>query len=91
MGTKKENPETKTEEMVTDETKTEEMVTIKLPRIKGGEDAVYVSINERNWLIKRGVAVDVPKCVADLLDQQDKALDEAYQRQEAAKRASAEK
>lgn len=73
------------------ETKTEEMVTIKLPRIKGEEDAVYVSINERNWLIKRGVSVEVPKCVADLLDQQDKALEEAYQRQEAAKKASKEK
>lgn len=81
MATEKKNPETKTEEMV----------TIKLPRIKGEEDAVYVSIGERNWLIKRGVSVEVPKCVADLLDQQDKAIEEAYQRQEAAKRASKEK
>ncbi len=73
------------------EKKTEEMVTIKLPRVKGEEDAVYVSINERNWLIKRGVSVEVPKCVAELLEQQDQAIEEAYQRQEAAKRASKEK
>ena len=68
------------------EAKTENMVTIKLPRIKGESDSVYVSINERDWLIKRGVAVEVPECVAELLDQQEQALEEAYNRREAAKK-----
>ena len=80
--------ETKTAETKTAETKTEKLVTIKLPRIKGESDTVFVSINERNWLIKRGVAVDVPECVAKLIDQQDAAIEEAYQRKEAAKNAS---
>ena len=72
----------------TTEKKTEKMVTIKLPRIKGAPDAEYVSINERNWLIKRGVAVEVPECVANLLDEQDRAIEEAEERKERAKNAS---
>ena len=72
----------------TTEKKTEKMVTIKLPRIKGESDSVYVSINERNWLIKRGVAVEVPECVANLLDEQDRAIEEAEERKERAKNAS---
>ena len=67
------------------EAKTEKMVTIKLPRIKGESDSVYVSINERDWLIKRGVEVEVPECVKILIDEQENALEEAYRRREAAK------
>ena len=65
---------------------TETMVTIKLPRIKGESDSVYVSINERDWLIKRGVSVEVPECVAKLIEQQEQAQEEAYNRREAAKK-----
>lgn len=70
------------------EKKTEKMVKIRLPRIKGGNDAEFVSINNRNWLIKRGVTVEVPECVAKLLEQTEEALEEAYQRREAAKNAT---
>lgn len=56
----------------------EELVTIKLPRDKK-EDSVFVSINEKTWLIKRGVEVEVPKCVAEVLALQEKALEEAYE------------
>lgn len=31
---------------------------------------LYVSINGRNWLIKRGVDVELPKYVADFIEQQ---------------------
>ena len=31
---------------------------------------LYVSINGRNWLIKRGVEVTLPKYVADFIEQQ---------------------
>lgn len=68
--------------------KTEKMVTIRLPRIKGAPDAEYVSINERNWLIKRGVSVEVPECVAKLLEEQEEALEAAEERKEKAKNAS---
>ena len=70
------------------EKKTEKMVTIKLPRIKGEADSVYVSINERTWLIKRGVSVEVPECVAKLIDEQDQAIEEAEARKERAKNAN---
>jgi hypothetical protein len=72
----------------TTEKKTEKMVTIKLPRIKGEADSVYVSINERTWLIKRGVSVEVPECVAKLIDEQDQAIEEAEARKERAKNAN---
>lgn len=70
------------------EKKTEKMVTIRLPRIKGESDSVYVSINERNWLIKRGVSVEVPECVANLIDEQEHAIEEAEARKEKAKNAT---
>lgn len=69
-------------------TKTEKMVKIRLPRIKGGNDAEFVSINNRTWLIKRGVPVEVPECVAKLIEQQDDAIEKAFETKEAAKNAS---
>jgi hypothetical protein len=77
--------EKKTTENVTEK---EKMVTIRLPRIKGESDAVYVSINHRNWLIKRGCSVEVPECVAQLLEEQEKAIEEAEARIEKAKNAN---
>ena len=58
---------------------TEKLVKIKLPRVKG-EDSVFVSVNERTWLIKRGVEVEVPECVEEVLRHQEEMLEvaEAY-------------
>lgn len=63
--------ETKTK---TTETKTkapavqkEQTVRIMLPIGKGMTDDVYVSVNDRSWLIKRGIEVEVPLCVAEVL------------------------
>ena len=42
----------------------EELVRIKLPKDKNNKDDVFVSVNERTFLIKRGEWVEVPKCVA---------------------------
>lgn len=57
----------------------EKMVKIRIPRVKGdSNDDVYVSINERTWLIQRGVDVEVPECVAALLNDQAEAEDAAY-------------
>ena len=67
------------------ETKTEEMVKIRLPRVRGESDTMYWSINERDWLIKRGEEVEVPKFLADLIDRQEEAKEEAYKRREAIK------
>ncbi len=56
----------------------EKTVTIRLPREKKSSGDVFVSVNERTWLIKRGVSIEVPECVAEVLRNQEKMLDEAY-------------
>lgn len=55
-----------------------DMVKIKLPRLKKDDEDVFVSVNERTWLIKRGVEVEVPRCVAKILRQQERMQEEAY-------------
>lgn len=60
-----------------EETK-EETVVIKLPKIRGGADSEYVSVNDRTWQIQRGVEVEVPVCVAEVLDTREKQLERAY-------------
>lgn len=56
----------------------EKMVKIKLPKDRKLTAAVPVWVNERSWLIQRGVEVEVPECVAEALALSEKALDEAY-------------
>ena len=56
-------------------TVTEKLVKVKIPRERGNDTDVYVSVNDRSWLIKRGVEVEVPECVAEVLRNQEKALD----------------
>lgn len=58
--------------------KTEKLVKIRIPRIKGDESDVYVSVNARTWLIKRGVEVEVPECVAEVLRNSEDMQEEAY-------------
>lgn len=56
----------------------EKMVKIKIPRNRKDEEDVFVSVNERTWLIKRGIEVEVPECVKEVIDLQERMLDEAY-------------
>ena len=55
----------------------EKMVTIRIPKERGNDADVYVSVNERSWLIKRGVEVEVPECVAEVLRNREIALEKA--------------
>ena len=55
----------------------EKMVKIRIPKERGNDSDVYVSVNERNWLIKRGVEVEVPACCAEVLRNQEIALEKA--------------
>lgn len=48
-------------------------VKIKLPRIKAEDSDVYVSVNDYSCLIKRGVEVEVPEFVAEVLRNQELA------------------
>ena len=52
------------------------MVTVRIPRTKKEEEDVFVSVNLRTWLIKRGVEVEVPECVAEVLRHQEEMLEE---------------
>ena len=54
----------------------EKMVKIRIPRTKADQEDVPVWVNHRSWLIKRGVEVEVPECVAGVLRDQEKMLEE---------------
>lgn len=56
----------------------EETVKIRLPRTRKDEPDEFVSVNERTWLIQRGVEVEVPACVAEVLRHREEAMEEAY-------------
>ena len=61
----------------------EKLVTIRLPKTKERQDDVFVSVNERTWQIKRGVAVEVPECVAEVIANSEKAEEERWAFEEA--------
>ena len=61
----------------------EKTVKIRLPRDRKDQEDVFVSINERTWLIKRGVEVEVPECVAAVLHDQEHMLEQIMDFQEA--------
>ena len=62
-------------------------VKIKLPRDRRDQEDVFVGVNERTWLIKRGVEVEVPQCVAEVLINREKMLESimAFQNEKSAK------
>ena len=68
--------------------KKEKMVKIKLPRLKENNADVPVYVNDRSWLIKRGVEVEVPECVAEVLRNQEIAQDIAAAHNEALQASS---
>jgi len=57
----------------------EELVKIRLPRKSKNDEDVFVSVNEKTWLIKRGVEVEVPACVAELIRNSEEMLEEIYE------------
>jgi hypothetical protein len=59
------------------ETKKNEVkkIKIKLPKIKGEAEDVFVSVNNYTCIIKRGEEVEVPVFVKEVLDHQEKMLE----------------
>ncbi|MBR3422856.1 MAG: hypothetical protein IKG80_00030 [Clostridia bacterium] len=55
----------------------EKKVTIRLPRSKDDQGDVFVSVNERTYLLKRGVPVTVPESVAEVIATSERLADEA--------------
>lgn len=73
MATAKKTEEVKEEvkEEIVEVPEAEKKVTIMIPLTEKEQGDVFVSINERTWLIKRGEPVDVPECVADVIRQSE--------------------
>lgn len=69
---------------MTTETKTAKKVKIKIPKTRDNTDDVYVAVNGRSFLIKRGEYVEVPDFVAEVLQHQEEMLAEAMEYEEAA-------
>ena len=61
-------------ENVTKTTK-RKMVKIKIPRTKADQEDVFVSVNMETFIIKRGVEVEVPDYVAEVLQHQEEMLE----------------
>ena len=57
----------------------EKTVTIVLPLTREESGDVFVSVNDRSWLIKRGEEVQVPECVAEVLRNKERALRNAIE------------
>ena len=53
------------------ETPKEKTVKIRIPKLKANQEDVFVSVNERTWIVKRGVEVEVPECVAEVIRHQE--------------------
>lgn len=55
----------------------EKTVSLRLPKSRNEQEDLFVSVNARTWLIRRGETVKVPECVAKLLQNRELALDAA--------------
>lgn len=67
--------------MANTETKTKAPKTkvIKLPLSRTEKDDVYVALNGKSYQIKRGVEVEVPAGVAEILQHRDEMLSQAIE------------
>ncbi|MBR5515569.1 MAG: hypothetical protein IKU52_05150 [Clostridia bacterium] len=54
-----------------------ETVKVKLPRISGKDESVFVSVGELSWRIRRGYEVEIPLCAYDVLLNAELAEDRA--------------
>ena len=54
---------------------TKKMVKIRIPRTRADEEDVFVSVNMETYLIKRGVDVEVPDYVAEVLRNKENMLE----------------
>ena len=55
------------------------MVTVRLPLTRAEKDDVYVAVNGKSYLIKRGEPVKVPASVAEVLERREKMLEQSLQ------------
>lgn len=90
MATNKEtvqvNPATVQENLpIVREQPAEKMVKVRIPRTSKNQEDVFVSVNMKTYLIKRGVEVEVPESVAEVLRHQEEALEAIMEFEESLK------
>ena len=51
------------------------MVKIRIPRMNPKQEDVFVSVNNYNCIVKRGVEVEVPDYVAEVLRHQEEMME----------------
>ena len=51
------------------------MVKIRIPRSRKDQEDVFVSVNDYTCIVKRGVEVEVPDFVAEVLRHQEEMLE----------------
>ena len=68
----------------------EKLVKVRIPLT--GEDTgdVFVSVNDRNWYIKRGALVEIPECAAEVLMRREERISEALEYENKVQNRSAE-
>lgn len=52
----------------------EKLVRVRIPLLSENDGDVFVSVNDRNWYIKRGAEVEIPECAAEVLERREKCL-----------------
>ena len=67
----------------TTEQPAEKLVKVRIPRTSKNQDDVFVSVNMNTYLIKRGVEVEVPASVAEVLRHQEEMLEVIMEFEEA--------
>lgn len=69
--------ETKKEAKKVEEIKEEERtVLIKIPKTRENKEDVYVAVNGESFLIQRGVQVEVPWYVAEVLENSERMIND---------------
>lgn len=59
--------------------KEEKTVVIKIPIERDNKGDKVVWVNDRRFLIKRGIPVEVPVEVAEILDHEEEMLQQRYE------------
>ena len=57
----------------------EPLVTVKIPITRNEKEDVWVAVNGKSIQIKRGVEVEVPRCIAKALEHSEMMLIEAME------------
>lgn len=56
-------------------TEKQKTVRIRIPRLSPKQEDVFVSVNDYTCIVKRGVEVEVPEFVAEVLRHQEEMLE----------------